>query len=200
MAKNKWMILLAVLLLLTAVPTARAAESGSIQVCGIEGAVVLYPVATPDGTLKENFEDAASNIPDETNAVTAAKALWAYALAEKIPGQSCQADAEGNALFSPLEQGVYLIGSAADVPEFAPFLVRVPTVINGKQVYHIEAAPKQEEPEPTAPTDPAPTPPSPNIPQTGNSVIPKYMLMTTGILVTLTGLYQMIRGKEESYE
>lgn len=200
MVKNKWLILLAVLLFLAAVPTARAAESGSIQVCGIEGAVVLYPVATPDGTLKENFEDAASNIPDETNAVTAAKALWAYALAEKIPGLAGQADAEGNALFSPLEQGVYLIGSAAAVPEFDPFLVQVPTVINGKQVFHIVAEPKQEDPKPTTPTAPAPPPPSQNIPQTGTSVIPKYLLMSSGILVTLIGLHQMIRGKEESYE
>lgn len=200
MAKNKWLILLAVLLLLVNVPTAWAAESGSIQVRGIEGAVLLYPVASPDGTLKDDFAGVSSDILDETNPVSKAKALWAYAQAEKLPGQVCQADAEGNALFSPLEQGLYLIGSTAAVPEFDPFLVQIPTQINGKPVFHIEAKPKQEDPETTTPTEPESTTPSPNIPQTGTSVIPKYLLMSSGILVTLIGLHQMIRGKEESYE
>lgn len=200
MVKNKWLILLAVLLLLVNVPTAWAAESGSIQVRGIEGAVLLYPVASPDGTLKDDFAGVSSDILDETNPVSKAKALWAYAQAEKLPGQTCQADAEGNALFSPLEQGLYLIGSTAAVPEFDPFLVQVPTQINGKPVFHIEAKPKQEDPETTTPTEPESTTPSPNIPQTGTSVIPKYLLMSSGILVTLIGLHQMIRGKEESYE
>lgn len=200
MVKNKWLILLAVLLFLAAVPTAWAAESGSIQVRGIEGAVALYPVASPDGTLKDDFANVSSDILDRTNAASKAKALWAYAQAEKLPDQACQADAEGNALFSPLEQGLYLIGSTAAVPEFDPFLVQVPTVINGKQVFHIVAEPKQEDPKPTTPTAPAPPPPSQNIPQTGTSVISKYLLMSSGILVTLIGLHQMIRGKEESYE
>lgn len=200
MVKNKWLILLAVLLLLVNVPTAWAAESGSIQVRGIEGAVLLYPVASPDGTLKDDFAGVSSDILDETNPVSKAKALWVYAQAEKLPGQTCQADAEGNALFSPLEQGLYLIGSTAAVPEFDPFLVQVPTQINGKPVFHIEAKPKQEDPETTTPTEPESTTPSPNIPQTGTSVIPKYLLMSSGILVTLIGLHQMIRGKEESYE
>ena len=200
MAKNKWLILLAVVLFLAAVPTALAAESGSIQVRGIEGAVVLYGVASPDGTLKDDFANVSSDILDRTNAASKAKVLWAYAQAEKLPGLAGQADGEGNALFAPLEQGLYLIGSTASVPEFDPFLVQIPTEIDGKPVFHIEAKPKQEEPETTTPTEPEPTTPSRNIPQTGTSVIPKYLLMGCGILVTLIGLHQMIRGKEESYE
>ena len=200
MAKNKWLILLAVVLFLAAVPTALAAESGSIQVRGIEGAVVLYGVASPDGTLKDDFANVSSDILDRTNAASKAKVLWAYAQAEKLPGRAGQADGEGNALFAPLEQGLYLIGSTAAVPEFDPFLVQIPTEIDGKPVFHIEAKPKREEPETTTPTEPEPTTPSQNIPQTGTSVIPKYLLMGCGILVTLIGLHQMIRGKEESYE
>jgi hypothetical protein len=126
MVKNKWLILLAVLLLLAAVPTAWAAEIGSIQVRGIEGTVALYPVASPDGTLKDDFANVSSDILDRTNAASKAKALWAYALAEKLPGQSCQADAEGNALFSLLEQGLYLIGirDVTDGREYHYFEVR----------------------------------------------------------------------------
>ena len=200
MAKNKWLILLAVVLFMAAVPAARAAETGSIQVQGIEGPVALYGVASPEGTVHADFAEVYAGIPGDEPAASRAKILWAYAQAEKLPDQACQADAEGNALFSPLEQGLYLIGSTAAVPEFDPFLVQVPTVINGKQVFHIVAEPKQEDPKPTTPTAPAPPPPSQNIPQTGTSVIPKYLLMSSGILVTLIGLHQMIRGKEESYE
>ena len=200
MAKNKWLILLAVVLFMAAVPAARAAETGSIQVQGIEGPIALYGVASPEGTVHADFAEVYAGVPDDEPAASLAKILWAYAQAEKLPDQACQVDAEGNALFSPLEQGLYLIGSIAAVPEFDPFLVQVPTVINGKQVFHIVAEPKQEDPKPTTPTAPAPPPPSQNIPQTGTSVIPKYLLMCSGILVTLIGLHQMIRGKEESYE
>ena len=200
MAKNKWLILLAVVLFMAAVPAARAAETGSIQVQGIEGPVALYGVASPEGTVYADFAEVYAGIPGDEPAASLAKILWTYAQAEKLPGLAGQADAEGNALFSPLEQGLYLIGSTAAVPEFDPFLVQVPTVINGKQVFHIVAEPKQEDPKPTTPTAPALPPPSQNIPQTGTSVIPKYLLMSSGILVTLIGLHQMIRGKEESYE
>lgn len=200
MAKNKWLILLAVVLFLAAVPTARAAETGSIQVQGIEAPVALYSVASPEGTVHADFAAVYVGLPGEEPAASRAKILWAYAQAKKRPGLAGQADAEGKALFAPLEQGLYLIGSTATVPEFDPFLVRIPTQINGKPVFHIEAKPKQEDPETTTPTEPEPTTPSPNIPQTGTSVIPKYLLMGCGILVTLIGLYQMIRGKEEAYE
>ena len=200
MAKNKWLILLAVVLFLTAVPAARAAETGSIQVQGIEGPVALYGVASPEGTVHADFAEVYAGIPGDEPAASRAKILWAYAQAEKLPGLAGQADGEGNALFAPLEQGLYLIGSTASVPEFDPFLVQIPTEIDGKPVFHIEAKPKQEEPETTTPTEPEPTTPSQNIPQTGTSVIPKYLLMGCGILVTLIGLHQMIRGKEESYE
>lgn len=200
MAKNKWLLLLTVMLFLSTVPTVRAAETGSIQIKDIEGTVALYGVASPDGTVHADFTEVYANIPNDKLAASQAKTLWSYALTKKLPGQILQADTEGNALFSPLEQGLYLIGSTAAVPEFAPFLVWIPTEINDKPVFHIEAKPKQEDPETTTPTEPKPTTPSQNIPQTGTSVIPKYLLMGCGILVTLIGLHQMIRGKEESYE
>lgn len=203
MAKNKWLILLAVLLLLAAAPTAWAAEFGSLRMRGIEGSVVLYPVASADGTLEDDFADVPSKIINKTNVASKAKALWKYAKDEELTGQTRQADEEGSALYSPLEQGLYLVGSTARVPKFDPFLVEIPTEINGRQVFHIEAEPKQEDPDsttPTKPTEPKPSKPSQNIPQTGTSVIPKYLLMGFGVLITLVGLYQMIRGKEESYE
>ena len=203
MAKNKWMILLAVVLLLAVVPTARAAEFGSLRIHGIEGSVALYCVESADGTLEADFEDVPSNILNKTNVASKAKALWKYTRDEELMGQTLQADEEGSALYSPLEQGLYLVGSTARTPKFDPFLVQIPTQIGGRQVFHIEAEPKQEDPDPstpTKPTEPNSSNSSQNIPQTGTSVIPKYLLMGFGVLITLVGLYQMIRGKEESYE
>ena len=65
MAKNKWLILLAVVLFLAAVPAARAAETGSIQVQGIEGPVALYGVASPEGTVHADFAEVYAGIPDD---------------------------------------------------------------------------------------------------------------------------------------
>ena len=199
MAKNRWIAVLTVLLLLLAVPKAMAAEQGSIKVCGIEHTVSVFSIASADGTLKDDFADAPVDITDEKQAVSNAKTLWKYAKEHQISGWDQQADAGGNAMFAPLEEGLYLLVSTAEEEEFDPFLVKIPTVIDGKRVYHIEAEPKQEEDPPTEPTTPPTEPPKPNIPQTGTSVIPKYLLMGCGILVTLTGLFMMIRGKE-SYE
>ena len=199
MAKNRWIAVLTVLLLLLAVPKAMAAEQGSIKICGIEKTISLFSVASADGTLTDDFAEAPVDITDEKQAVSNAKALWNFAKERQLIGWEQQADAEENVMFTPLEEGLYLLVSTAEEAEFDPFLVKIPTVIDGKLVYHIEAEPKQEENPPTEPTTPPTEPPKPNIPQTGTSVIPKYLLMGCGILVTLTGLFLMIRGKE-SYE
>ena len=63
---------------------------------------------------------------------------------------------------------------------------------------------------PVIPTDPAvpsvpdaptePEGPEPAIPQTGISVIPMYTLLALGTVLTLAGLYEMIRGREEHHE
>ena len=200
MAKNKWIAMLLVLLLVLTAPRALAAEQGSIQVCGIDQLVCLYFVAAADGTLADDFADSTVDLADEAQAAAKAKALWKLAREKDLAGQIQQADAAGNVLFEPLEEGLYLLVSAAEEPEFDPFLVKLPTLLDGKQVYHIEAKPKQEEAPPTEPTTPPTEPPRTDIPQTGNSVTPIYLLMGGGILVTMAGLYQMIRGKEERYE
>ena len=200
MAKNRWIAVLTVLLLLLTAPSVLAAEHGSIQVCGIDQSVCLHFVAAADGTLADDFADIAVDITDETQAAANAKSLWNLAREKNLAGQNLQADTSGNVMFESLEEGLYLLGSTAEEPEFDPFLVKIPTLIDGKPVYHIEAQPKQEENPPTEPTTPPTEPPKTDIPQTGNSVTPIYLLMGCGILVTMTGLHQMIRGKEETYE
>ena len=101
MAKNKWLILLAVVLFLTAVPAARAAETGSIQVQGIEGPVALYGVASPEGTVHADFAEVYAGVPDDEPAASLAKILWAYAQAEKLPGLAGQADGKGMPCLRP---------------------------------------------------------------------------------------------------
>ena len=196
MAKNKWIAMLLVLLLVLTAPRALAAEQGSIQVCGIDQSVCLYFVAA----AADDFADSTVDLDDEAQAAAKAKALWKLAREKDLAGQTQQADAAGNVLFEPLEEGLYLLVSAAEEPEFDPFLVKLPTLLDGKQVYHIEAKPKQEEAPPTEPTTPPTEPPRTDIPQTGNSVIPLYALLTLGTAMTLAGLYEMIRGREESHE
>lgn len=192
--------MLVVLLLLLTTPKAQAAELGSIQVCGVEQSVCMYAVAGADGTLIAGFQEITVDITDETQAAANAKALWKLARENNLEGQILQADAEGNVLFDAVEDGLYLLSSTAENPEFDPFLVKIPTLINGKQVYHIEAQPKQAETPPTEPTTPPTEPPKPNIPQTGNSFTPIYLLMGGGVVLTIAGLYQMLRGKEKTYE
>lgn len=221
MGKNKagLCLLLAMICLLTLAPEASAAERGSIKVIEMENAVGLYPVARADGSLTDAFIQAPiDDISDSLQAVENARKLWSYAREQRIPAQEKQPDGLGNVQFKDLEEGLYLIGSLAEEAEFDPFLVRMPTVINGEKIYHVTADPKQEEPtepqvttepteptestEPSEPTQPTkPTEPGPGIPQTGDSVIPKYLLLAIGTLAIAAGLLELIRGrKEESYE
>lgn len=200
MRRNKLLWLAAVLLcLLTVAPKAAAAQSGSLKITGIEETVGLYHAARPDGTLTEAFAGApVEDLADQSKAVFNANTLLTYARSNSIPALSRTPDGKGEARYDPLEEGVYLVCSLSREAEFDPFLVTIPTVINGEAIYHVEAEPKQEETEPTTgPTEPKPTEPEPEIPQTGVNVWPKYILLALGVAVTLMGLYNLIRGKED---
>lgn len=204
MMKRKILRLAAMLLCLLALaPAASAAETGSLKIVGIESPVCLYHVAAPDGALTEAFASApVKDFSKDSEAVSNARILGEYAAEKNIPGQTMTPDAKGEVLYTPLDEGLYLICSLAAEPEFQPFLVKIPTIINGENIYHVQAEPKSEGPEPTEPpTVPTtPTEPEPEIPQTGTSVWPKYLLLAFGSVITVAGLYDLIRGKEERYE
>lgn len=211
MRKNRILCLLLGLLCLFSF-TAAAAETGSLRIVGIDNAVCLYHVATADAVLTEAFALApVEELTEQQNAVENAKILYAYALENAIAGQEAAPDEEGEVLYTPLEEGLYLVCSLEEEMEFSPFLVSIPTIINDQVIYHVEAKPKEDEPtepsdpsdptEPTEPSDPTeptePTEPDPDIPQTGTSVIPKYLLMTLGTITVIAGFIDLIRGREQ---
>lgn len=217
MKRNNWIRLLAAALCLLLPVTALAAETpGRLRIVDIDSPLALYRVADAEGVLTAEFADAGvEDITDSVQAVANARKLAAYGAQQGVPGWEQTPDETGTVCYDNLEEGLYLIRSLAEEEEFKPFLVPIPTVINGEKIYHIDADPKAEETEPTEPTEPTesepseptepeettvptepePTDPGPNIPQTGNSVIPKYLLLAFGSLAVLLGLIDLIRGR-----
>lgn len=203
MKRSKFPVLAAALLwLLLCVPTAAAAEWGSLKVRGVTQTVRLYQILDPAGSPTAAFSGAGELLEAvKTAPVAAARKLAEYAAknheaAEKTPDQT------GAVFFGDLPLGMYLVCSTGG--EFAPFLLEIPTELNGKTVYNIEAKPKQEETPPEETVPPTTQPPAatepgdPAIPQTGVSVIPKYTLMCLGTVLTLWGLCDMLLGKEDT--
>ena len=224
MGKNKiWLFGVSLIVILSFVLPASAAETGSLKIVDIQGKVALHHVAESDGKLTEAFADApVEDILEEKAAVRNARALQEHAASKLIPGAEAAPNAEGAVLYSPLEEGVYLVCSLHAEPEFDPFLVNIPTKIEDQLIYDVVAQPKLDEPDPSTPTDPTdpsdptdpdsptdpddpssptiPSDPGPNIPQTGESVIPQYLLLAIGTLITLAGLYELIAGRKETHE
>ena len=204
MHKKRGIRLLAALLCIMALSVSvLAAQSGSLLIGGIEETVCLFQVADAGGTLLPDFAAApVENLQEENNMVKNAKALAEYAKQESLAGDKRTPDSAGNVSYTPLEEGVYLICSVASDAEFNPFLVVIPTQINGEAVYDIKAKPKEENlPESTDPTVPTePSEPPSDIPQTGNSVWPKYLLLIFGTLSVLLGIADLLHGREKQYE
>ena len=205
MRKQHRFYLVAALLCLSFLPRiVRAAEpqTGSLTVVDIDNTICLQYVAGPDAQLTEAFADApVEPLTEERYAPANARILHTFALEQRIPGRELGPDDRGSVFFGNLARGLYLVYSLAEEPEFDPFLVRIPTEVAGKIMYHVQAAPKEEPPtepdttptestEPTAPTEP-------NIPQTGDSVWPKYILLALGVAAALAGIYDLILGREK---
>lgn len=208
----------AVLLLLSV--TALAAGTGSLTVVEVYEEVALYAVAGPDGTLTEQFADApVTDLTDSKTAARNARILEQYIRENHLPGQLRTPDENGTVRYDDLPLGLYLVVSNVDPVEFNAFLAPIPTVINGEEIYDVEAAPKvEDEPteptepsipsEPTAPSDPTePTVPSvptdpteppedPDIPETGVVQWPKYLMLAVGLVMILLGALDIRKGRE----
>ena len=210
--KNGVILLLAAALCLMLALPAGATETGSITVCveelGLD--VVMHKVAGIDGVLNDSFSGAAispETMLDSRESEVNAAALYKYALEQKIPGEEKTSDAQGKVYYSGLQEGCYLV-YCLQADEFDPFLVFMPTVINGEAIYDVISEPKsseEDETEPTTvPTEPdestEPTKPEPEIPQTGFNMIPKYILLALGAVVTVAGVVELIRGRKGKHE
>ena len=146
-----------------------------------------------------------------------AKRLFEHANKSNISGTTQVTDSLGYASFAELEEGIYLIAQIGNVEcgtdkfESAPFLVNIPSEINGKTEYDVVIEPKGEwvtpakppvtptNPDKPAPTEPTPT--KPDIPdpirkiidsvKTGDTTnIISWVLIAIGSLVLIIVLYR----------
>ena len=197
----------ALLLALCCTVTAAAERTGTLTLqltdeTGVpapELQVRLYRVGQPDGTLTPDFAaadiapgDLLSQQQSAQNAVT----LATLASTKKLTGADLTADAHGEARFTGLSQGVYLVLCPPGQPlTFPAFLVRIPLTVNGAAVYDVVSRPKAG-----PPADPAPTPtPAPDgaLPQTGADPLPLLFLLAGGCLLVILGTADILHSRRE---
>ena len=189
-----------IVFLLVGVLTVSAAGVGSLTVVDVESPVRLYQVATIDGRLTGAFQDApVKRLTAASLGAKNAKILAQFAKDHDLSGWDLTPNQYNEVSYTSLDENIYLVCSHAPEPEFAPFLVAIPTRVDDQIIYHIQAEPKSEEPtEPTRPPQPTePVEPDPEIPQTGNSVLPQYLLFAVGTVILVLGFVEIIRGKEK---
>ena len=204
--KTSISILLAALVCLALCIPVAAAQTGSLKILLDEepcSTISLHRVADMDGTLTADFAGAAispETLLDTREVPNNAIALKKYALDNGIVGAEQVPEGSEPVFFPDLALGIYLV-YCADDDAFDPFLVFIPSNINGEIVYDIEAQPKMEDPtEPSDPTEPNDPSDPPDIPQTGNNLVPMYLLLAVGSAVVVVGLLMILRGRKESYE
>jgi hypothetical protein len=117
------------------------------------GNLTIYKVATlqeSSGTYKYVLTDAfaGSGISTEKlESADSAKTLSTYATKHSITGTTQVIGSSGSLSYTDLELGVYLFVqgySATGYMSISPFLVSVPTSINGNYTYNVNADPKLE--------------------------------------------------------
>lgn len=196
--------LLAAILCAAALTVSAAAQSGSLTVT-VDGAeagmtVTLYAVADPQGVPTADFAGAGltdADLLDEKQNSVNSGILASYAQENALSGTALETDETGAVCFDGLAEGIWLVvGETADGLVFDPFLVYLPTVINGEALYDISANPKVEEP--SQPDEPdQPDQPGPNLPQTGVKVWIVYALVGAGAVLVLCGAILLAKGKKK---
>ena len=131
-----------------------------------------------------------------------AEAIWAYAREKGLPGTPSQLSAAGEASWSGLENGLYLIGQTAPGSKgelCSPFLVSVPYWENGEWQYQVDASPKagaaETPPKPPRDDDKPHKPSGPHLPQTGQLWWPVPVLLGGGVLLILFGILLLKRRR-----
>lgn len=116
--------------------------------------------------------------------------------------------AEGRAVFSGLEPGLYVLSQSAgqetaDYAPIDPFLMSLPQWLDDTYVYDLTAAPKvplvPAPTEPTQPTEPPPTEPdTPQLPQTGQLNWPVPLMAVLGLTFFCLGWVLAFGSKRRS--
>lgn len=149
-----------------------------------------------------------------------AKQLFEYVEKNNISGLTQETDVLGRTSFGNLDEGIYLLAqignvqSGTDKFESAPFLVNIPSEINGNVEYDVTIEPKAEwvlpETPPTNPDNPekpVPQNPKPSKPDTPSSIQNIINIVKTGdmtsiivlgltVIVSLSLIFAICRKKE----
>lgn len=190
---NRLASLLLALLLLALPRVSAAEETGSISVRMTHGgqavpggSITLYRVAAPGDDWQyvpaPEFADCSTDLNGVLSPADAER-LSGHAAGNGIPGQTLELGADGLAVFSPLEPGLYLLvqrESGSGFLPVKPFLVGVPQQLGGALCYQVDASPKCA-PEPDAPG-------SPGLPQTGQLRWPVPLMTALGLFFLAGGL------------
>lgn len=136
-----------------------AAVTGSITIRVEDQADVPIPgfvlhfsqVADADGVLTYSFAAAgisAEDMSDEKLNAENAAALHDFAVKNSISGTVATTGTDGKVTFKDLEKGIYLVwADEANALSFEPYLVFMPTVVNGGEDWDILSVPKAGEPD-----------------------------------------------------
>ena len=151
-------------------------------------------------TLSGNFKDSGVTLTDTFDRETAEAFDEYIRTAQKKPPtqRNGYTDEEGQIEFRKLKTGLYLVRQNGFVgtpraAEIDPFLVSVPTSVNGKWDYSITAKPKVEPIPGKEPENPKPTKKPPEIPedeklpQTGMLLWPVPVLACGGLVLFAAG-------------
>lgn len=171
------------------------------------GSLIVYRVAdvvSEDGNYRfvytENFtsctipvtELASSQLPEE---------LAKIAQEKKLAGITQVVDQNGQATFSNLKLGLYLVvqkQAAEGYKKINAFLVSVPRNNNGHYIYDVDTTPKNLPGPETEPTTSSST--DSNLPQTGQTNWPIPVLAVGGLLLITAGICLRMGGKRKRDE
>lgn len=132
------------------------------------------------------------------------KALQLAPVAQKRADYAAiqKTDTNGVAVFRDVTPGLYLVLRTKPAPEnatytSAPFLVSIPTVVNGTAAYQVVAEPKFSwDTKPTKPAVPS-LKSDPSLPQTGQLKWPIPVLLTAGLALMLLGVWLQRKSRHE---
>lgn len=159
------------------------------------GRLTLYYVAcieVDDSDYLFEYTDGFSRCDialDDIQTEALAETMAAYVRNQKLKGTNVEVDSKGQATFTDLEQGLYLItqdSAAQNYTSLNAFLITIPLEKNGKLVYDVDAFPKAGMVTKTE----APTPNKPTgnkLPQTGQLQWPIPVMAILGMGMFLVG-------------
>lgn len=160
------------------------------------GTLCFYQVARPSNgawVYTKAFEECSLTLEDP-GAADLSLQLDTFVQDYGIEGREVAVGDDAVLEIADLPPGLYLVDQMTPAKEYSPirpFLVSVPSMVNGEYVFDVDATPKlelkKESPPPPNPPSP-PVPPTPHLPQTGQLWWPVLVLAAAGMLFVLFGV------------